>query len=316
MITSCGKKVVPDGVEAASAGGRVIVETGELAAVNSQAFVLQRYGRYWYEMRLIGILPHGTMVQEGDSIIQLDPTDINKFIIERESSLETELANLEKMYVDQANSMNDYNSQIKSEEASFDLKKLELEASRFESDRTRRIKQLEFQQAEIRLAKERRKHELAKKINACNLKIQQINVSRVRNEIEDARSLIPQLTIRTPITGVFQIGHNYRTGNSFKVSDSAYPGQNMGNVPELRHMKVNTQVNETDFLRVHLGQKVTVRLDALPSVAFDGEVAYIGKLCHRKNGDSKQKVFDVEVRLLQPDERLKPGMTVSCEYRE
>jgi hypothetical protein len=55
-------------------------------------------------------------------------------------------------------------------------------------------------------------------------------------------------------------------------------------------------------------------LDALPKVAFEGEVIYIGKLCRPKERNSRQKVFDVEVKILKPDDRLKPGMTVSCEF--
>jgi HlyD family secretion protein len=30
--------------------------------------------------------------------------------------------------------------------------------------------------------------------------------------------------------------------------------------------------------------------------------------------NSRQKVFDVEVNVLKSDARLKPGMTVSCEF--
>ncbi|MBV5343024.1 hypothetical protein JZU68_05250, partial [bacterium] len=71
-----------------------------------------------------------------------------------------------------------------------------------------------------------------------------------------------------------------------------------------------------DFLHVKLGQKVKVRLDALPKVVFNGEVSHVGKLCRLKDEKSKQKVFDVEVKMLVSDERLKPGMTVSCEYIE
>jgi hypothetical protein len=88
----------------------------------------------------------------------------------------------------------------------------------------------------------------------------------------------------------------------------------MGNVPELKWMKVNTFINETDYPKLYVGQKVTVRLDATPEIKFNGEVAYIGKLCRFREYNSKQKGFDVEVKMLEPDERLKPGMTVSCEF--
>jgi multidrug resistance efflux pump len=148
------------------------------------------------------------------------------------------------------------------------------------------------------------------------LKIQEIRVRQKKTEIEDAYRILPQLTIRAPVAGVFQIAHNWRTGTLVKVGDNIYTGNNMANVPELAHMKVNTCINENDFLKIRPGQKVAVRLDALSNVVFDGEVSYIGKLCHLRdnNKKSRQKVFDVEVRMLKSDSRLKPGMTVSCEY--
>ena len=136
----------------------------------------------------------------------------------------------------------------------------------------------------------------------------------MENEIQNAYNILPALTIHTPITGVFQIAQNHQTNTLIKVGDNLYPGSTMASVPELEWMKVNTCINENDFLKIKMGQKVTVRLDAMPNVAFDGEISYIGKLCHLKDEKSKQKIFDVEVTMLKSDARLKPGMTVSCEY--
>lgn len=298
------------------AGGKNIIETGELAAVNSKSFVLARYGRRFFEMKVIGILEHGAIVNEGDSIIQLDPTEVKKFIIDMESNMETQHAALEKMKVDQDNRRSEYDSRIKSELASFDLKKIEYESSKFETERFQKIRELQFEQAKITLAKEKRKLELSKIIDANDFKIQEIRVSQLENEIQGAYDVIPALTIKTPIAGVFQIAWNWRSNGLLKVGDNIYPGNNMANVPELKYMKVNTYINENDFLKIKEGQKVAVRLDAMPKVSFDGEISYIGKLCHLRDQKSRQKVFDVEVEILKPDERLKPGMTVSCEFLE
>ena len=69
------------------------------------------------------------------------------------------------------------------------------------------------------------------------------------------------------------------------------------------------------FAIFHEGDKVLVRLDALPEVAFEGWISDIGLFCHAKDPNKpRQKTFDVEVRLKESDERLKPGMTVSCEF--
>jgi hypothetical protein len=99
-----------------------------------------------------------------------------------------------------------------------------------------------------------------------------------------------------------------------KPGDRVYPSTNMGNIPELRWMRVSTFISESDFLKIDMGQKVVVRLDALPKVKFNGEVTFIGKFCREKEKNSRQKGFDVEITMLDSDERLKPGMTVSCEY--
>ena len=291
-----------------------IVETGELAAIKSHTFTIQRYGRRWNNFKIIGILKHGTRVEEGDSVIQLDPTEIQKYIIDRQGDLENQLASLEKLQVDQSNRRNDLESRMKNEVATFELRKLELEAARFESDRIRKIKELEFDQAKIAFDRAKRQYDLNLIREKNDLKIQKIRVEQLRSDLENANSILPELTLRTPISGIFQISRNRRTREMLKVGDELYQGNSIGSVPDLTWMKVVTTVNELDFMKLSISQKVNVRLDAMPEVVFKGEVAYIGKLCRLKDEKSKQKVFDVEVNLLKPDERLKPGMTVSCEF--
>ncbi len=291
-----------------------IVETGELAAVRTRSFILPRYGRYWYRMKIVGLLEHGTKVEAGDSVIQLDQAEITKFVLDRETSLETQKANLEKLLVNQANRLDEFEATLRSEKAAFDLKRLEMEYSKFETEKNKKIKELQFKQAEINLKKVQTRIELNKIIAKNDLKIQKLTVKQLESEIENALSILPKLTIRTPIPGIFQVAYNRNTRENLKIGDEIYNGRAMGNVPDLEWMKVYTVVNETDFLKIKEGGKVNVRLDALPNVTFDGEISSISKLCRRVNNTTKQKVFDVEVKLLVSDERLKPGMTVSCEY--
>jgi len=315
FFASCGSRDDGGADGKNVSGGKTIIESGTLEAINNQLFILPRYSMYWYEMRIIGILEHGKMVNEGDSVLQIDPSEVNKLIVERETNIETQLANIEKMYVSQANQISDLESRIRSETASYNLKKIELESSKFETELRRTIKQLEFKQAEIRLAKEKRRLELTKIIIANDLKIQEVRIRQIKSDLESFKQIVPMLTIRTPVAGVFQRGTNPRNGQMLNAGDMMYTGFSMGNVPELKWMRVNTFINENDFLKLWTGQKVIVRLDALPEIAFNGEISYIGRLCRQKEPNSRQKGFDVEVKMLEPDERLKPGMTVSCEFK-
>jgi hypothetical protein len=293
---------------------RTIVETGELSAVRTKAFVLPRFGRFG-SFRIIGLAEHGKVIEVGDSVIQLDPTDVTKYIVERETALESQLASLEKMHVNQENRNSETESTIKSELATYELRKLTLEAAQFESERTKQIKQLEFEQATIALNLAKRKLELNAIINENDLKIQQIRVDQIKKDIQNAYNILPQLTVRTTIPGIFQITRNWRSGQLLQVGDEVWRGNAMASVPDLTWMKVDTQINENDFLRIKVGDKVLVRLDALPEVSFEGWVSNIGLFCHAKDPNKpRHKVFDVEVRIKVSDERLKPGMTVSCEF--
>jgi HlyD family secretion protein len=76
-------------------------------------------------------------------------------------------------------------------------------------------------------------------------------------------------------------------------------------------MKVLSHVNETDISKVKTGMKVIVRLDALPEVPFNGVVTSVSKIGTIRDD---KNVFLTEVEIMESDIRLKPGMTVSCEY--
>lgn len=316
LFCACIEKTNTKKPNLAIQDGKRIIETGELAAIDSRSLVMPRFGRNWYFMKIIGIVKHGTEVNAGDSVIQLDPTEIKKYIIDRESQLETQKAVIEKLQVDQQNKKQDLESRLKNEIASFQLKKLELEASQFETPKNRKIKTLEFEQAKISLKKIKNQINLYQSIKKNTLLSEQIRLEQLQNEIKNSYEILPTLTIRSPISGIFQLAENRRTKEMVKIGDEIYQGNNMGNVPDLVWMKVNTTVNEIDYFKLKEGQHVIVRLDAMPKETFTGEVSYLGKLCKLKNENSRQKVFDVEVKLLKPDTRLRPGMTVSCEFIE
>ncbi len=316
LLASCGGPGTGTDEGTGRAGGN-IVETGTLEAVRTKAYVLPRAQYNFGAMRVVGLIEHGSMVQAGDSLMQLDLSGLNRYILDREASLENELAAKEKLIVTNENRIKELESSIANEQASFDLKRIEVDATAFESERTRRIKELEFEQARINLAQNRRRLELAHVMNASDMKIQDIRLAQIEGDIRNVERIRGEYTIRTTVNGVFQVGQNYRNyPNLLKVGDEVYQGQPLGNVPELEHMKVTTFVGENDFLKVTTGQSVAIRLDATPEVVFDGRVAYIGRLCRLKEpgSASRLKGFDVEVEVLRPDERLKPGMTVSCEF--
>lgn len=291
-----------------------IVETGELESLNSYIINMRQYGSRWYRYKIVGMVDHGSVLQVGDSIIQIDASQIEKYIIDQEDAYEKQQASLNKLRVQQEINRGEQKANYDNELAAYTLKKLELESYSFESELKQKIKSLEFKQSEIRLEKCKRQMELNDVVERNSLKIENIRLKQIKERIEEHRAVLPEMTIRTPIPGIFQANWNRRSRNFVQIGDELFIGRGIAKVPDLEWMKVTTTVNETDISKIKLNQKVVVRLDALPEVAFEAEVMKVASLCHSDYNNSKKKVFDVEIRCLSSDLRLKPGMTVSCEF--
>ncbi len=314
LLVSCGKGSSEDFTVLKGPFKQSVTEAGELEAIRASAIMMPRIAyQYGYQFKLIGLAEHGKTVHKGDSVIKLDPSSIIKYILEAESKLENELAAENKLTVQSHENIEAVIAQLKNEQASFDLKKLEVERSKFDTDVKKRIKELEFQQATAKLNKLKRNLELKTILENYDRKIQKIKVIQCKTDLESAKENLKLLLIRAPIDGIFQVSMNIFTQNpqNWRLGDSPWQGQMIASIPDITRMQANTYINEAEIRKVKPGMKVLVRLDALPSVAFNGIIREISKICFTRD---REKVFNVVVEISNSDLRLKPGMTVSCEY--
>jgi HlyD family secretion protein len=289
-----------------------VIETGELQAVNASYLVMPRINYiYGYNLKLVGLAEHGKTVHKGDPVIRVDPSSVQKYIIERRESLETEKASTNKLQAQLTNNLQDLKAQIRNEQSSYDIKKLGVQKSGFESAGIRKMMELEFRQAEIRLNKLKRNLELRPKLDSLDFRIQKIKVMQKENEVKAAQEALEKLTVLSPLEGIFVVEENWNTGQTIKVGDAVYSGEPVAMIPDIRSMKVKGFVQENDIGKIKSEINVIVRLDALPAVPFHGKISKIGKVCIERD---EKKIFPAEVLISESDLRLKPGMTVSCEY--
>jgi HlyD family secretion protein len=291
---------------------RSVIETGELQAVKAVTLTMPNIDyKYGSRLKIVDLAEHGRNVHKGDPVIKVDPSSVEKFIIEKRESLENEIASGNKLKAQLNNNLQDLKAQFRNEQASFDIKKLQVQASAYETSSIKRILELEFLQSEIRLNKLKRNIELRPKLDSLDIRIQRIKIWQRENELKAAEETLELLTVKSPIDGIFVLQSGNRNGQTFKVGDEAYLGDPVAKIPDINTMKVNGIVLENDISKIRQGQDVVVRLDALPAVPFNGKISKVGKVCIEQ--DTK-KVFLTEVLISGTDLRLKPGMTVSCEY--
>jgi HlyD family secretion protein len=291
-----------------------ILETGELQAVNAYSMIAPDVRRYGRTMRITELVENGQKIKKGDLVVQFDPSGVINFIVEQETRLEVEVANMNKMLAEHESRKKRLDAELQTALANFEMKKLELEKFQFESEKKKEIKKLEYQQSEIQLNNLKEKIELDKNVIKNDLKIQNIKMAQRKDNIAQGKMAIDQLSMYSDHNGIAQIGTNWRNGQLIRLGDEVWRGMPIVFIPDISEMKVIAKVNENDISKIQLGQKVVIRLDAYPKIPFEGAVKDIGKLSYPKDKNSNIKVFDVEIFIEGSDPALKPGMTVSCEF--
>ena len=290
-----------------------ITETGELQAVNSRVIVVPNLGWKYGRPKIARLIEEGSVVKEGDFVLEIDKSGILKFLKQKENELEIARADLKKLIVNHENQIRQTNSQLATSEASYNMEKIQAQKIKFESESKQKVSNLKLEKAEISLEKIKGQIQSTRIIQTNELKIQKLKIFKLENEIENAKQALIRATVTAPSNGLIEYKKNRRTNQKVRVGDELWPGAALVGIPDLSRMKVLTKINELDIKKVHINQKAIVRLDAFPEIPFKGEIIEIAKLCHNKEDDPLIKLFDIEILLEKSDPILKPGMTVSCE---
>ncbi|HUT99690.1 MAG TPA: efflux RND transporter periplasmic adaptor subunit [bacterium] len=124
----------------------------------------------------------------------------------------------------------------------------------------------------------------------------QINYDASQAGYYRAADTASETTIRAPIAGVVAV-------RNFDIGSMVGPSYQVFEIVKTDPMKVSIGVNEEDIGTVLPASEVEVTVDAYPDEVFRGVVYSIGV-----KADSRTHAFPVEVRLENPDGRLKSGM--------
>ncbi len=125
-------------------------------------------------------------------------------------------------------------------------------------------------------------------------------VDQLKAQLDAVKSqydnLLENTVLRSPITGVVT-ARNYDPGDM----TGSLPVLTVGQLAPV--VKVMINVSENDLATLRQGQPVDVTFDAYPGETFSGKVQRIYPTV-----DTATRTFEVEVRIANATEKLKPGM--------
>lgn len=143
-------------------------------------------------------------------------------------------------------------------------------------------------------------------------------VSQSRAGLREARDQLAKTVLRSPIDG--QV-----TRVAVEAGEVAVPGtfsRETGllmTVSDLSVIQVNVQVDETDVVRLHLGDSADVTIDAFRDTTFSGRVTKISQSAIRAAGGpptgttDRAVDYDVEVTLDNPPPDIRPDLSATAK---
>ncbi len=230
----------------------------------------------------------GEMVERGAVVVRIDPTEYQAGVERAEAMLASAqagaaqaLANrdqAERAFV-RARDLRTSNSQLISQEA---------------------LEQAETQRA----------------IALANYDAAQRQVDQTRAGLRETQDRLAKTTIRAPMSGRI-------TRLAVEEGEVAVPGtfsRETGllmTVADLSVIQVTVNVDETDVVRIHLGDSAEIAIDAFPDTVFSGRVTKISNssiITGSTSGFNQDQAVDyeVEVTLDQPPAGVRPDLSATA----
>jgi RND family efflux transporter MFP subunit len=93
---------------------------------------------------------------------------------------------------------------------------------------------------------------------------------------------------------------------SVEPNEEVLAGQKIFEINATGKMEIQLAVPETTIDQIHIDDQATITFSTLPGETAQGRISYIGSAAVKANA------FPVKVELIDPDEKVKPGMTAEA----
>ncbi|KXK51771.1 MAG: efflux RND transporter periplasmic adaptor subunit [Chlorobi bacterium] len=140
-------------------------------------------------------------------------------------------------------------------------------------------------------------------------------VDQARANARMVRESLNKTTIRAPISGTI-VKLNSKVGEKV-VGAIQMTGTEIMTIADLSVIESVVDVSENDVVQVKLGDTATVEVDAIANEKFQAYVSQIANSPKQTGLGTTDQVtnFEVRVRFVNPDPRLRPGMTATATVK-
>ncbi len=316
-----------------------ISEVGKLDAKKSINVTSNTQGK------IVKMVPEGTPVKQGEPIVWLDTSDIEKQIKDGETNLKNAEKDNEKNQEDLRLKKYQNDMTVEGAKSALESAKLDYSDATVKEAKTQRlvdaqiVPESNLDDAKLRVLSTKTGVEKAqlsleeaeetRKSNLISSEIQLVQskaaVDENKRKLDELKGQLKDAVINAPGDGILIYADTYRPTGATKLQegDQVWQRMNVAQLPDLTQMITKVMVDEIDISRIKMGQDVIVKVDAMPEITLHGKISQIATLAVDKGaGDapwwmrkeaSGVKVFEVTADIDANSYPLKPGMTTKTD---
>ncbi len=138
-------------------------------------------------------------------------------------------------------------------------------------------------------------------------------ITQSEAQLREVLEILYKTTIYSPLDGVIT---NLKVEIGERVLGSNFTqGTELMTVSDLKNIEAVVEVDENDVVLVSLGDTAEVKVDAIRDKVIKGIVTQIGNSAITKGFGTQEEVvnFEVRIKLIELDDRLRPGMSCTSE---
>jgi len=294
--------------------GKVILTVaarGELQGGNSEMLTAPMTGGG--DMAITYMRDPGEMVEPGDTVVQFDTTEQDYRLKEAEADFAEAQQNVIKAEADAESSEEESRYAKLSADSEVKIAEIEIRRNPFLAAITARQNELALEAAKNRQRQSTQDYTNKKTTATAGIAIQKAIENRAKVQADIARKNIENMTLKAKTGGYVNIQQNSNQnmiywGMSrppYQLGDTVGGCQAVAQIPDLKSWEVAASVCELDRGHLKEGQKVTIRVVAVPGREFPGKVKFIGGT----TGPPWDRKFESRITLDAPAPELRPGMT-------
>jgi len=298
-----------------SAAGSILDATGYIVAAHKIALASKVVGRVSW----IGV-NKGDRVSEGQVVVRLEDEEYR-------ASLNTAIGQLESLNARLAEAKNGSRpEEIQRAQADLEQAKADRKNAAVSLERTRQLvaggvssKQAlddavaRMDSFENRVKSLERTLELAK-LGPRKEAIAAIvgSIHEAQGRVEFAQTQMNNTIIRAPVKGTI-LQRNVEKGEFVTTGFSGVGGAKgfVVSLADLNDIEVELDINQSDFAKLHFGQKAIVFTDAYPDKKYNGSITEISPEANRQKA-----TVQVKVKIGDPDDYLRPEMNATVQFQD